>query len=385
MSDFYLVLKNLTRKKLRLVLTLCSIFIAFLIFGAVTALKGALNSGVEMSAENRLVTVHKVTFTQPLPYAYVTKVKAMAGVDQVTHSNWFGGYYQRPENQVIAFAVDAETYFDVFSELVVPEQQMTYWQQARGSMLVGERLARNNGWQVGDRIPVNSNIFTHKDGGNTWDFEIAGIFTAEEAQVDTNYMVFHYRYFMETQTRGGDYVGWLVLTTEDPSLNEQVAKGIDEEFANSDTPTDTSTEKAFNKAFIEQIGNIGLIIFSVVFMAFFTILILVGNTMVLAIRERTREIAVLKTIGFSSARIFKMVLMESCLLAFIGGVLGLVAAYMAIQGAADFLARFLPDLVMGTDTVVQGFVYMLALGLITGIIPAYGALKLNIISALAKK
>lgn len=384
MKDLYLVYKNLTRKKLRLFLTSFAIFIAFLIFGAVTALQGALNSGVEMSADNRLVVFNKINFTQPLPYAYVNKVSGIDGVKDVTFANWFGGYYQEPANQVVTMAVEPDTYFDVYEELQVDTQQKANWLQNQAGVMVGERLATVNNWKIGDRIPISSNIFSNKDGGQTWDLVVEGIFTGKDPQVDTGYMVFHYKYFMETQSWGGDYVGWIVLTTDDPAINEQVAKAIDENFANSQAETDTSTEKAFNKAFIEQIGNIGLIIFGVVFMAFFTILVLVGNTMVLAIRERTSEIAVLKTLGFSSPRIFRMILTESCLLAFLGGLLGLGAAYLAVGALSKMMARFLPNLVLGEDIILQALGYMLLLGLITGIAPAYRALRLNIITAFAR-
>lgn len=381
MKDLYLVYKNLTRKKMRLFLTTFAIFIAFLIFGAIMTLRGALNSGVEMSADNRLVVVHKTNFTNPLPYSYVNKTKAIKGVNQVTHANWFGGYYQQPSNQVVTFAVEPESYLAVYPELVIEPSQQKAWLSNQTSILVGQRIAMANGWKVGDRIPLSSNIFSHKDGGQTWEFEIAGIFTGAEEQTDTSYALFHFKYFNETQSWGGDNIGWLILTTDDASLNESVAKAIDANFANSNAETDTSTEQAFNKAFIEQIGNIGLIIFGVVFMAFFTILIVVGNTMVLAIRERTGEIAVLKTLGFASMRIFKMVLIESCLLAFLGGLLGLGAAYLLIQGASANLARFLPNLVLDQNILLQALGYMLLLGLVTGIAPAISALRLNIITA----
>ncbi|MFT4937875.1 MAG: putative ABC transport system permease protein [Paraglaciecola sp.] len=384
MKDFYLIYKNLTRKKMRLFLTTFAIFIAFLIFGAVMTLRSALNSGVEMSADNRLVVVHKINFTNPLPYAYVNKVKSVEGVKDVTHANWFGGYHKEPSNQVVTFAVDPESYFKVYSELVVAPEQRANWLKNQSGMLVGERLAKANNWQVGDRIPMSSNIFSHKDGGQTWDMRIDGIFSGKEQKTDTSYVLMHYKYFNETQSWGGDSIGWLILTTDDAILNEVVAKKIDDNFANSQAETDTSTETAFNKAFIEQIGNIGLIIFGVVFMAFFTILIVVGNTMALAIRERTGEIAVLKTLGFTSLRIFKMVLVESCLLAFLGGLFGLAAAYLLLQGASENLARFLPNLVLDQDIVLQALAYMLALGLITGIIPAFNALRLNIITAFAR-
>jgi putative ABC transport system permease protein len=384
MKDLYLVYKNLTRKKMRLFLTTFTIFIAFLIFGAVMSLQSALNSGVEMSADNRLVVVHKTNFTNPLPYSYVNKTQILEGVKDVTHANWFGGYYQQPTNQVVTFAVDPESYFKVYPELIVPPEQLNTWFNNQTGILVGERIALANGWKVGDRIPLSSNIFSHKDGGQTWTFLINGIFKGEDAKTDTSYVLFHYKYFKETQSWGGDNIGWLILTTQDASMNESVAKAIDTNFANSNAETDTSTEQAFNKAFIEQIGNIGLIIFGVVFMAFFTILIVVGNTMVLAIRERTGEIAVLKTLGFESSRIFKMVLIESCLLSFLGGLLGLGAAYIIIKGASEHVARFLPNLILDQNIVLQALTYMLLLGLVTGIAPAISALRLNIITAFSK-
>lgn len=384
MKDFYLIYKNLTRKKMRLFLTTFAIFIAFLIFGAVMSLRSALNAGVEMSADNRLVVVHKTSFTNPLPYSYVNKAKAIEGVSQVTHANWFGGYFQEPTNQVVTFAVDPESYLNVYSELVVDPEQLSNWLRDQTGMLVGERIAKANGWQVGDKIPLSSNIFSRNSGGQTWEMQISGIFTGNEAKVDTSYVLMHYKYFNETQSFGGDNIGWLILTTTNADLNEQVAKAIDTEFANSNAETETSTEQAFNKAFIDQIGNIGLIIFGVVFMAFFTILIVVGNTMVLAIRERTGEIAVLKTLGFSSKRIFNMVLVESCLLSFLGGLLGIGVAYVLIKGASEQMARFLPNLSLDQDVFMQALVYMLVLGLVTGIAPAIRALRLNIITAFSR-
>tara|TARA_R110000868_G_scaffold108417_1_gene295964 strand:- start:1 stop:1158 length:1158 start_codon:yes stop_codon:yes gene_type:complete len=384
MKDFYLIYKNLTRKKMRLFLTTFAIFIAFLIFGAIMTLRSALNAGVEMSADNRLVVMHKISFTNPLPYAYVNKVKAMDGIKDVTHANWFGGYFQEPTNQIVTMAVDPESYLSVYPELVVEPEQLENWKKDQSGILIGERIATANNWQISDRIPLSSNIFSQKTGGQTWDFTVDGIFKGNDAKVDTGYALIHYKYFNETQAWGGDSIGWLILTTTDPALNEQVSKAIDENFANSNAETKTSTEQAFNKAFIDQIGNIGLIIFGVVFMAFFTILIVVGNTMVLAIRERTNEIAVLKTLGFESSRIFKMVLVESCLLAFLGGLLGIGGAYLIVQGAAKEMARFLPNLILDEAIFGQALIYMLVLGLITGIAPAISALRLNIVTAFSR-
>jgi len=381
MNELYLIYKNMTRKPLRLFLTCFAIFIAFLIFGAVTSLKTALNSSVELSADNRLVVFNRINFTKSLPIAYYQKVAAVEGVKDVTHLNWFGGYYQEPTKQIVSMAVEPESYLRVYNEVVVPEDQKISWFNNRQGALVGEKLAQIYGWKVGDKIPLSSTIFTHKDGGYTWEFVVSGIFKGDTEQYDTRQMLFHYKYFMETQTFGGDWIGWMALTTNDSSLNEKVAKTIDDSFANSQNETDTSTEKAFNKAFIEQIGNIGLIIFSVVFTAFFTILIVVGNTMALAIRERTGEIAVLKTLGFSSTRIFRMVLSESMLIAFIGGISGLAAAWLLVEGIKTFLARFLPNLILDSNIALQALVFMLLLGIITGLLPAFNALRLNIVTA----
>ncbi len=385
MKDLYLIYKNLTRKPLRLFLTCFAIFIAFLIFGAVSTLKTALDAGIDLTADNRLMVVNRINFTNPLPISYVNKIRSIDGVDKVTHANWFGGYFKDPKNQIVTMAVDAETYLDVYEELIVDPAQKENWLKNRQGALVGAQAAAIHGWKVGDLIPISSNIFTHRDGGYTWDFVVEGIGKNADQNADTNVIVFHYDYFRETKTFDNDYIGWVVLTTKDKEMNSRIAEEIDEMFANSPFETDTATEKAFVQAFVSQIGNIGLIIFSVVFMAFFTILLMVGNTMVLAIRERTSEIAVLKTLGFSASRIFKMILAESMLLSFLGGLLGLGGAYVMITVAATVLAKFLPGLAMSSETAVQAILYMAALGLITGLTPAISAYRLNIIEAFSRR
>lgn len=382
MNDLYLIYKNLTRKPLRLFLTCFSIFIAFLIYGAVATLKSALDAGVDLAADNRLVVVNKINFTQPLPVSYAQKVAAIEGVENVTYANWFGGYYQEARNQIVSMAVEPESWLRVYDrEIVLTPEERAAWLGNRQGMIVGENLAQRLGWKVGDRVPVSSNIFSHEDGGQTWDFVVEGIFSGSDPQHDTNSMYFHYKYFMETQSFGGEWIGWITLTTTDPKFNQRIADDIDSSFANSQAETDTSTEQAFSKMFIEQVGNIGLIIFGVVFTAFFTILILAGNTMALAVRERTGEIAVLKTLGFAAPRIFKMVLTESLLIALIGGLTGLAAAWLVVEMARGTMAQFLPNLILGSGILVQAVALMLLLGLITGLLPALNALRLNIVTA----
>ena len=378
MNDFDLVRKNLFRRKLRAVLMIVSILVAFMIFGVLAGFYRAFTAGEDRAAADRLITVNKINFTQPVPIAYFNRVRAVEGVRQVTHANWFGGYYQDPKNFLMTLAIEPASYFDVYrSELDIPPEQLQAFIRDRGSAVVGEAMARKWGWKVGDRVPVASNIFSQRSGGHTWDFTIAGIVKGKAEQVSTDFLLFQYAYFDETRSFGKDTIGWLILQTNAPENNDRVAKAIDAMFANSTAETSTDTEKAFGKAFAAQFGNIALIVFLVVGAAFVTILMIVGNTMALSIRERTREIGVLKTLGFSGPRILRMVLGESVLLALLGGLPGLAIAAMITIALRASLASIAPAFAVSPDIALQGIALMIALGLITGIIPALNAMRLK--------
>lgn len=384
MRDFYLIFKNLTRKPLRLFLTMFATFVAFLIYGTLTSFQVAIDSGVDLAADDRLIAVNKINFTQPLPISYVNRVKGLENITDVTHLNWFGGYFQDPQNVVVMFAADPESFLTVYNELILPPEQEAEWLGSRQGLIAGEGIARTLGWKVGDRVPVNSNIFSKADGSSSWEFDVVGIYSGEDAQTDTNSVYFHYDYFNETQSFGRDFIGFMGIRTVDPKLNETVIKAVDDLFANTPFETETVPEKTFNKAFIEQIGNLSLILGSVVFAAFFIILVIVGNSMVLSIRERTSEIGVLKTLGFKSRRIFFMVLAESLLLALSGGMLGLLATNLTVA-AFNQAPIQLPVLVVTNGIVGEATLIMVGLGLITGILPAVNALRLNIITALSRQ
>ena len=385
MNDFDLVRKNLFRRKLRAILMIISILIAFMIFGVLAGFYRAFNAGEDRAAADRMITVNKINFTQPMPVAYFNRVKAVEGVRQVTFANWFGGYYQDPKNFIMALAIEPNTYFDVYSsEFEVAPDQLQAFTRDRGSAVVGEALAKKWGWKIGDRIPLNSNIFSQKSGGHVWDMTIAGIIKGKADHVDTNFMLFQYAYFDETRSFGKDTIGWMILQTTSPDNNDRVAKAIDALFANSTAETATDTEKAFGKAFAAQLGNIALIVLLVVGAAFVTILMIVGNTMALSIRERTREIGVLKTLGFSGPRILTMVLGESVLLALLGGIPGLIAAALIAAALRSSLSGIAPAFGISPTIALQGLGLMLALGLITGIIPALNAMRLKIATALGR-
>ena len=214
MNDFVLIRRNLFRKKLRAILMIFSILIAFAIFGVLAAFDRAFNSGEAVAEADRLVVVNKINFTQPLPISYFNRARGMDGVRLVSHANWFGGYFQDPKNFLIVFAVEPETYLQVVDNdfVVTPEMREVFLRERTGA-LVGRQMAEKWGWKVGDTVPIASSIFAQKNGSRSWDMKIVGIFDKRKPQADTNLMLFHYKYFNETRSFAKDTVGWLVLNT----------------------------------------------------------------------------------------------------------------------------------------------------------------------------
>jgi putative ABC transport system permease protein len=385
MNDFTLVRKNLLRRKLRAFLMIFAIFIAFLIYGVLGAVQHAFTGDNTTVADNRLVTVNKISFTQTLPVSYIERIRAVPGVDKVSYANWFGGYYQETKNQIFTFAVEPQSWLDTHPEFVMSDDERKAFVTNRTGILVGKKTADKYGWKLGDHVPLSSNIYTNKNtGGHVWDMTVVAIYTGNDENVDTTRLMFNHGYYDESVTFGRDTVGFIVLNTVDANQNDQVIKAIDAMFANTENETTTDTAKAFNKAFAAQFGNIALIVTLVVGAAFATILMIVGNTMVMAIRERTREIGVLKSLGFPSPRILRMVLGESILLAFIGGVLGIAGAAFVIRVVGKVGGDFFRDLHLSNDILVTSAGLMVALGLITGLIPALNAMRLTIVTALGR-
>ncbi|MBR0723898.1 FtsX-like permease family protein [Bradyrhizobium manausense] len=385
MNDLVLIRKNLFRRKLRAVLMMVSILIAFAIFAVLASFERAFNAGQDRATPDRLVVLNKINFTQPLPISYYNRVAAIDGVAQITHFSWFGGYYQEPRNFIAAFAVDPENWMKLRdSDFVFPPEVRAAFIRERTGVLVGARMMEKWGWKIGDHIPISSSIWSQKNGSHAWDFIIVGSFTARIPQADTNVMLMGYDYFNETRSFGKDLINWLALRTTSVAANERVTDAIDGMFANSPYETTTDSEKAFNKAFAAQLGNVALIVELVVGAAFVTILMIVGNTMVMTVRERTREIGVLKTLGFPGGRILRLVLGESILLALLGGLPGLCVALLLITRVRDSLMSFVPTLSLYPDIAAAAVGLMVVFGIITGLVPALNAMRLNIVTALGR-
>ncbi len=334
MKYAYYIWKNLTRKKARTILTLSSIFIAFILFGLLGALNQAFNAGADIAGANRLLTIHKISLVNMLPISYVAQINQIEGVEAVTHATWFGGYYQQARNQFAQFPVDAESYLKVYPELVLADEEKSAWLRNRTGAIIGESLASRFGWKPGDRVPVIASIYTHSGGERTWEFDIEGIATTTDSRGDTSFMLFHYDYFDEARDFSKGQIGWIGFSVDDPENAVSIAKRIDERFANSPAETKTSTEKAFVESFAKQFGDIGLITKLILTAVFFTMLLVTGNTMAQTVRERLHELAVLKTIGFSDLSMLFWVLGESVTLAIIGGGAALLLSFGLVQALA---------------------------------------------------
>lgn len=379
-----LVWRNLLRRKVRTVFTILSIFVAFVLFGFLMSVRAAFSMGVDLAGVDRLMVLNKTTIIQPLPYSYGDQIRRLEGVTDITHANWFGAYYQEPKNQFANMAVEAESWLRMYPEFELPEDQKKAFLADRTAAIVGADTARRFGWKVGDRVPLQATIFRRPDGA-AWEFNIVGIYDSPVKGTDKTQLFFHWQLLDEMfrNSNFGGQVGWYVIRVDDPEKSPEIAKKIDAMFANSSSETKTDTEKAFVAGFAKQIGNISLITQLIATAAILLILLVAANTMAQSIRERTNELAVLKTLGFGDGKVLAMVLLESCAIAVIGGATGLLVAWVLILGG-DPTGGFLPLFFFPVRDLILGAVFVLLLGLVAGAFPAWQAGRLRIVDALRR-
>lgn len=386
MKYLHLVWASLFRRKTRTVLTLVSIIAAFLLFGLLDAVRTSFSqAGQSANGAARLQTGSKLSFIQTLPLSLAPQIERVDGVKAVAYANWFGGAYQDPHNQVFSFAV-APNYLDLFPEVAVTEAERKAFNSTRTGALVGEKLAQRFGWKVGDRVPLQSNIFPDRSGSKNWQFDIVGILHATDKKTGGFFdqmFLLNWKYFDETTPYNQGNAGWYVTRVTDVNQADRVAKAIDALSANSDHETRTQTEQAATASWMKQLADIGLIVSSIMGAVFFTLLLLSGNTMMQAVRERTSEIAVLKTIGFSGRSVLAMVLAESVLLLVLGGLIGLGIATLIIPAVSAGSGGMLNLPSVGASSWVLGLALMAGIGVIVGALPAWNAMRLNIVDALA--
>ena len=374
------IFRNLFRKKTRTILTIGSIAVALFLFGLLVTIETALNAGVDVAGVDRLIVRNKISLIMPLPLSYQERLRQIDNVSEATFATWFGAIYQEPKNFFPQFAIDTDTFRTVFPEYEITDQEWRSFLADQEGAVVGRVTADRFGWNVGDRIPLQGTIWT-----GTWEFNIRAIYDGESAGVDESQFWFQWKYLEERRQTsfGGGTVGWYMVKIDDPDHAVTVTRAIDERFSNSAYETSTETEQAFAAGFAKQIGNIRMLILSIGAVVLFTLLLVTGNTMAMAVRERVPELGVLKTLGFGDRTVLLLVLAESLVIATVGGALGVGLAKLVTLGG-DPTGGMLPVFYLSTGDMFLGIGIAVFVGLAAGSIPALTAMNLRIVDALRR-
>jgi putative ABC transport system permease protein len=371
---------NLGRRKTRTILTLLSIVTAFLLFGLLQAVNVLFSAGADFVGATRLVTQARVSFTTSLPMRLLPQIESVPGVDKVMWQQWFGGVWQE-NTQLFVLAADPARLRAVYPEYVMPDAEWKAFEATRTGMIAGRNLADQYGWKIGQKVPISSNIFPQKDGSKAWTFDLVGIYDGKDAewQRNTNVAWINYAYFDEANLFARGMAGTYTIRLTAADRAAEVARAIDAMFENSPDETKTQTEKDFNLGFFKQIGDIGLIVRWILFAVFFTLLLVVGNTIAQSVRERIPELAILKTLGFSNGAVLGFVLAEAALLCVLGGLAGLgIATLIGIAiGGGNF------PIAVDQRVWAAGIAAIVLLALAVGLLPALRASRLTIVDALA--
>ncbi|MFT7007333.1 MAG: putative ABC transport system permease protein [Colwellia sp.] len=342
MSMWQLIWRNSFRKKIRFALTCLSITVAFFLFTALAGINHALTASVSSINQYRLITSHKMSITQSLPINYRQKIAALPGIKQVSYASWFGGFFQNEKNQIAVTAVEQSSYFDVFDEYQIPEQQLTRWKNTRTGIIIGQALAKKYGWKIGDNVPLSSSIWMNKSGSFSWAFVVSAIYQNSKQAGDNKKVFFHHNYFDKGRAYAKNSLSWLSTEIVPQADVEQVSNAIDSLFAHSNNPTRTTTEQVFVKEQAQQLVDMAMVINVVVIAVFFTLLLIVCNTMIQTSRERLNESAMMKALGFSSSALIGGIYLESLLLLGLGAAVGTLLASVLLgfvkQAFGDFLS-----------------------------------------------
>ena len=383
MKVLKLVSKNLLRHKLRTFLTILGLSFAVFAFGFLRTIVTAWYAGVEASSSSRLIARHAVSFIYPLPLAYRDQIEKMPGVTSVSYAYWFQGVYKDNsfDNFFPRFAIDAETFLEMYPEFLVPHEELEAFKKERNSCIVGKKVMDKFGWKIGDVIPIAGDIFPGK-----WEFVIRGVYKGKDRTVDETQMFFQWTYLEEQLKQTSPYrsgqVGWYVIQIANPNDAAKISDNIDALFVNSSAKTKTETEKAFAQSFVSLSSAILTSLEVISYVIIGIILLVLANTIIMSARERIREYAVLKTLGFTSGHIVGLVAGESLVIAGIGGCVGIALTYpMAAAVAAGFPTMF-PIFNVGTTTPILALSLSLLVGVLASIFPAIRASRIRIVDGL---
>lgn len=376
MKFWTLLRANLGRHKRRTFLTVASVALALFLFASLRTVITTIAAAAQFGSARRLVTTNATGFVLPLPVSYAARLVTVPGIEKVTWANWFGGRYGDGKRFFATFAIDGESYLDLYPEMAVPADQKAAFLQDKGGALIGARLVNLFGWKVGQNITLQGTIFP-----GDWTFTVRGVYTPTDPAINDDAMMFHWSYLDERVGRSG-MAGWYIMQIDHPDNAARVAAAVDDQFRSSPYPTKTGTEQAFNASFATMWGNIGLLMNTIGLAVVFAILLVTANAMMMSARERTREVAVLKAVGFTDRLLFGLVLAEAGLITVTGAVLGLGAAKVLYRATNFNAAGFLPGFDVTWGTMALGAVITTLLMLASGIVPAAQAARLPVVTAL---
>ena len=376
-----LVLKSAKRSKRRTLLTVMSVAIAVFLFAALRAVLDGFNAGAEAASSTRVVTIRSTSLMFQMPISHLETIKNIPGVQDVTYASWFGGIYKDPKNFFGQFAIDPEGYLRMYPEILLTPVERKAFLDDRTGCIIGEGLARIYGFKVGDKITLQVGIPLY--GQRDYDFTVRAIYRSGGAAVDNQSMMFHWKYADERSMLKGQ-IGWYVTQIANPDQAPQIMRAIDEKFANSPYETKTDTERAFQTSFVSMFGNLNLLLGSIALAVVITTLFVAANTMAMSVRERTTEIAVMRTLGFPSATIFLLVAGEGLLMATVGGILGIAAARTIVNPRFLNAGGFIPEIGVNNTNVLVALALSVGIGLLAGLIPATMASRLKIVDALRR-
>lgn len=378
-----MIVKNALRRKVRTILTIVAMGIAILAFGLLRTVLTAWYAGVDASSASRLVTRNSVSLVFPLPLAYHDKIRHVSGVGRVSYGNWFGGIYISEKNFFANFAVEPESYLDLYPEFIVPEKEKADFLRDRRGFIAGRKLVDRFGWRLGDIVTLRGTIFP-----GDWDFVLRGIYTGRSRTVDETQFFFHWDYLNEGVRKispsMADQVGFFMIGVKDPNLSAEVAREIDGMFANSRAETLTESERAFVMGFISMTEAIVMVIRIVSFVIIVIILAVVANTMAMTTRERIGEYAVLKTLGYSGWHIIALVMGEALLITMAGCVLGIVATFPVVRFFTTELGAYFPIFYVEPLTVWLDLGAAVLVGVTAAIIPTRQAVRIRIAEGLRR-
>jgi len=364
MDILILVWKNSFRKKMRFSLTCLSVLVAFFLFTTLSGINNALSNSTSSINNYRLLTSHKISMTNALPINFAQKINAIKGVDKVSYSSWFGGFFQNEKQQITTSAVSENSFFAIHDEYQLSPAQLKKWQNTQTGIVIGKEIADKYHWHVGDNIPLSSSIWMNRDGFFTWQFTVSAIYQGKTASTDNKHIFFHHKYFDRARAYSQNSVTWITTKTNISADSDQIIKNIDEMFANSPSPTRTITEQVFIKEQAQQFVDMAMVIKIVLSAVFFTLLLIVCNTMIQIIRERLNEIAMMKAIGFSTNAIMSQIYAEAFLIIGLGALLGSLLATFTL----NLVSAEMADILTGIHIPLSHYITITAIVMLAAVI-----------------